>query len=140
MHFQLDMVDYERRRMKNVHERKMFFKESEIESKRKAVQDCSVPKRKKVVKKAKNSAPTRKSNRIKFVAEKENIEPQCLEKSSENIQETHEKPESIPESPEKVEPNSMSIYEFKFQNFKIGNLHSICSSFADLSASFEHFD
>ena len=140
MHFQLDMVDYERKRMKNVHERKMFFKESEIESKKKAVQDCSVPKRKKVVKKAKNSGPTRKSNRIKFDAEKENIEPQCLEKSSENIQETREKPESIPESPEKVEPNSMSIYEFKFQNFEIGNLHLKCSSFAHPTASLEHFD
>lgn len=109
MHFQLDMVDYERRRMRNVHERKKFFKESGIESKRKVVQDCSVPKRKKVVKKAKNSGPTRKSNRIKLAAEKENIEPQCLEKSSKNSQETHEKAESIPESQEKADPHSMSI-------------------------------
>ena len=107
MHFQLNMVDYEIKRKRNIQDRKLFFNESGIVSKKQVLQDFSAPKRQKVVKKAKNSAPIRKSNRIK--PQKENIEPQCLENSSENIQETHEKPESIPESQEKVEPNSMSI-------------------------------
>ena len=118
MLFQLNEVDYESKRNRNIVDRKMFMIGMGIESKRKEMSDFSdfsdfseKKPSKKSKKKAKITAPIRKSNRIqqKIVEDKENIKPQCSENSSENIQETHEKPESIPESPEKVEPNSMSI-------------------------------
>ena len=111
MLFQLNEVDYESKRNRNIVERKMFMIGMGIESKRKEMSDFSEKNRQKKAKKAKITAPIRKSNRIqqKIVEDKENIKPQCSENSSENIQETQEKPKSIPESPEKVEPNSMSI-------------------------------
>ena len=104
MLFQLNKVDYESKRNRNIDERKKFIIGMGIESKRKEMSDFSEKTRQKVAKKAKITAPIRKSNRIqqKIVEDKENIKPQCSENSSENIQET-------PESPEKVEPNSMSI-------------------------------
>ena len=142
MLFQLNKIDYESKRNRNIDERKMFIIGMGIESKRKEMSDFSEKTRQKVAKKAKISGPIRKSNRIqqKIVEDKENIKPQCSENGSEKIPETQEKTESIPEDQEKVKPNSMSIYEFKFQNFEIGNLHLNCSSFAHPTASLEHFD
>ena len=75
-----------------------------LKSKKQEIHDILAPKRQKSQKvtiKAKNSAPVRKSKRIKeifFDEEKENI-VQCSEKSA----------EKFPDDQEKVKSNSMSI-------------------------------